>query len=115
VQAAAAEVALLYEPSAVWLNAAAAPYGPVTLQEADCSVLLDHPRLRVLGAPLQQVFVMKMFANRPIDLPDLAALWPVCGFVSVEAAVSAFYAGYPLENTDPHLAVWLAGVTGQRT
>lgn len=115
MQTAAADVALVHDLNASWLNAAAAPYAPVTLREADCSVLLDHPRLRVLGAPLQQVFVMKMFANRPVDLPDLAAMWPVCGFASVDEAASAFYAGYPMENTDPHLAHWLAGVTGQRT
>ena len=77
VQAAAADVALVHDLTASWLNAAAASYAPVTLREADCSVLLDHPRLQVLGAPLQQVFLMKMFANRPVDLPDLAAMWPV--------------------------------------
>lgn len=42
-------------------------------------------------------------------------MWPVCGFASVDEAVAAFYAGYPMENNDPYLAQWLAGVTGQRT
>ena len=115
VQDAAADVARSHDLNGSWLTAAAAPYAPVTLREADCSVLLEHPHLRVLGAPLQQVFLMKMFANRPVDLPDLAAMWPVCGFASVDEAVSAFYAGYPLENHDPYLPQWLAGVTGQRT
>ena len=47
-----------------------------------------------------------------IDLPDLAALWPVCGFASGEEATSAFYLGYPMEERDPYLAQWLARVIG---
>ncbi len=63
-----------------WLNDSAAGYAPQTFDEAACTVELDHPRLRVLGAPLQQVFVMKLIAARAVDLTDLTAIWSECGF-----------------------------------
>ena len=115
VQSAAAEVARTYDLKPTWLNDAAAPYAPVSLREDECRLLLDHPNLLVLGAPLQQVFVMKMFANRPIDLADLAAMWPVVGLGTVDEAVAAFYAAYPHEEPDRHLAAWLAGVVAPRS
>lgn len=114
VRSAATDVARAHDLKPTWLNDAAAPYAPVSLREDDCSVLLHHPNLLVLGAPLQQVFLMKMFASRPIDLADLAAMWPTVGFSTVDEAVEAFYAGYPHEEPDPHLASWLTGVIGQQ-
>ncbi len=68
----------------------------------------------MLGAPLQQVFLMKMFASRPIDLADPAAMWPTVGFATIDEAVEAFYAGYPNEERDPHLASWLTAAVGQQ-
>jgi hypothetical protein len=93
--ASARDVAALYDLEPTWLNDRAAPFAPVTLREQDCTLLLDHPRLLVLGAPLRQVFLMKMYARRPIDLLDLQEMWPLCQFTSVPEAVGEFYAGYP--------------------
>lgn len=78
-----------------WLNDSAAGFTPRTFDEATCTVELDHPRLRVLGAPLQQVFVMKLFAARAVDITDLTAIWSECGFESPEQAADLYFAAYP--------------------
>lgn len=67
-------------------------------------VLLDHPALLVLGAPLEQVFLMKPFASRAADTDDLEALWPRCAFESPEEAADAFHQAYPHLEPDEHLA-----------
>lgn len=90
-----------------WLNDNAAAFVPATFVEEDCDVLLDHPALLVLGAPLEQVFVMKLFAGRAADIADLETLWPQCGFESPDAATDAFHAAYPHLEHDPHLADWI--------
>jgi hypothetical protein len=72
-------------------------------------VLLDLARLLVLGAPLRQVFVMKLFAarGRARDYDDLVALWPACGFESAEQAVELYRSAYPHETEDPHLVEYV--------
>ena len=87
-----------------WLNHSAAPFRPATFDIDDCDVLLDEPGLRVLCAPLDQVFLMKLYASRAADTDDLQAIWPNCSFESPEAAVDAFYNAYPHEERDPFLA-----------
>jgi Nucleotidyltransferase of unknown function (DUF6036) len=86
-----------------WLNDSAAGFAPQTFDEAACTVELDHSRLRVLGAPLQQVFVMKLFASRAVDIPDLTAIWSECGFESPEQAADLFHAAYPHLEWDEYL------------
>lgn len=54
---AADEVGAANGLAAGWLYARAAAFLPLTLHPEDCAVLLDHPGLRVLGAPLNQVFL----------------------------------------------------------
>lgn len=76
MRTAAARVARRHDLAPKWLNDHAAAFTPATLREEDCDVLLDHRRLLVLGAPLQQVFVMKLYAGRSLDFDDLVALWP---------------------------------------
>lgn len=93
-----------------WLNDAASAFLPTTFDIDSCSVLLDHPALLVLGAPIDQVFLMKLFASRAADTDDLEVLWPLSTFVSTEAAVDAFYEAYPHEKHDPHLAEHLRGL-----
>lgn len=95
-----------------WLNDNAAAFVPATFTETDCDILLDHPSLLVLGAPLEQVFVMKLFAGRAADIADLETLWPRCGFASPEAAAEAFHAAYPHLEHDPHLADWIRDLGG---
>ncbi len=86
-----------------WLNDNASMFTPTTLRESDCRVELEHGRLRVLGAPLDQVFLMKVSASRASDLDDLIKLWPRCGFASAAAVVDAYYEAYPYEDVDPYL------------
>ncbi len=102
--AAVARVAGRHDLAPKWLNDAAAAFVPATFDRADCTVLLDGPTLRVLGAPWDTVFLMKLYASRAVDTDDLEAIWPLCSFESPEAAVDAFYAAYPLEDADEFLA-----------
>jgi len=66
---------------------------PQSFDQTACDLLLDRASLRVLGAPPDQVFIMKLFASRATETDDLAALWPKCSFATVDDAVGAFYAG----------------------
>jgi hypothetical protein len=70
---AADEVGATHGLAVGWLNARAAAFIPLTLHVEDCTVLLDHPRLRVLGAPLDQVFLMKLYAARDRDRTGVPA------------------------------------------
>lgn len=96
-----------------WLNSSATPWRPQTLHEQDCEVVLQHPRLLVLGAPLREVFLMKLVSMRTRDAGDLPALWPRAGFSSPEEAVSVLYEqAYPGEEPDEHLIGFLRTTLG---
>lgn len=86
-----------------WLNAHARPWTPAGLREQDCHVLLEHPKLLVLGPPADQVFLMKLSASRAPDLNDMVALWPLCNFADAVEIVNQFYAAYPNEEPDPFM------------
>jgi hypothetical protein len=101
------EVARRHGLSPAWLNDSAAQFLPQTFNKDDCSLILDHPRLRVLGAPLQQVFLMKVLAARSRDITDLEISWTDCGFESPEQAAASFHEAYPHEEYDSHLADWI--------
>lgn len=91
-----------------WLNAAAAAWRPQTLREQDCEVFLNHPRLLVLGAPLREVFLMKLISLRVRDADDLPTLWPHTGFATPQEAVAVLYdQAYPAELPDEYLAAFL--------
>lgn len=105
-------VAVRHSLSPRWLNASASPRRPQTLVVEECPVALSVGRLEVREVPTDQLFVMKLSAARAIDIEDLRALWPVCGFCSVEQAVETFYQAYPLEERDPHLADFVRQVCG---
>jgi hypothetical protein len=100
---AAGVVAARHGLRAHWLNDSARAFLPATLDEAACDVLVDHPRLRVLGAPVEQVFVMKLFAGRVRDNDDLIAMWDSCRFASPAAAVELYERAYPAAVEDPYL------------
>lgn len=100
---AATSVAEVHGIQPNWLNDWAAGFAPATLLEADCDVLLDHPRLRVLGSPLSQVFVMKLYRMSAQDVDDMARIWPLAGFGSAEEAESMFWHAYPHAPPDPYL------------
>jgi hypothetical protein len=110
--AAADHVGAAHGLAAGWLNAYAAGFAPATLDLDACIVLLERPRLRVLGAPLGQVFLMKLYAARDRDLDDLRALWPHAGFTSANDAVEQFRQAYPHAPDDPFLINFVIGVAG---
>lgn len=105
---AAQRVAHARELRADWLNAGPLPWRPQTLHDAECEVVFESPRLRVLGAPLRQVFLMKLISNRARDIADIPLLWPHSGFSTADEAVEHLYSSaYPAEDRDEFLAQWL--------
>jgi hypothetical protein len=114
-QAAVAEVATRHDLPTRWVNDSAAMYLPRTFSEEDCSVVIDHPRLKVLGPPLQQIFVMKLFAARAVDTADLAIIWNECGFDSPEQAADLFHCAYPHLEHDEYLADYIRELASQTT
>jgi hypothetical protein len=110
LEAAVAKVAERHDLAPKWLNDRSRPFLPVTFNVEDCEILLDDPRLLVLGAPLDQIFLMKVHAGRAADATDLEALWPRCSFGTPAAAAAAYWAAYPDDHPDPHLADWIASV-----
>jgi len=96
-----------------WLNASAAPFAPVGLNEADCSVVLKHPRLRVLGAPMKYVFVMKLYAARAPDYDDMVRIWSSAGFGSAEEATALFFDAYPHAPEDEFLTNWVQQIADE--
>jgi len=97
------QVAAAHDLPAGWLNDKASMFLPATFERDDCDVLMVHPRLLVLGAPLRVVFVMKMYRADPNDQADMVAIWPQTGFHSAQEVVDAFFAAYPHAPDDPHL------------
>jgi hypothetical protein len=95
-----------------WLNDDASRFVPRTLDVAECEVLGDHPRLRVLGAPLQQVFLMKMFSARAPDRDDLVAIWPHLG-LTPEQVVEGFWEAYPAAPPDEYLLAWISDIAAE--
>ncbi|MDP9165115.1 MAG: DUF6036 family nucleotidyltransferase [Actinomycetota bacterium] len=86
-----------------WLNDHAVMFKPATLQDSDCRVELQRGRLLVLGAPLEQVFLMKLYASRAPDFDDMVTLWPHCNFASPQAVIDQYYLAYPHAEEDPYL------------
>lgn len=103
LRAAVEIVAAEHDLAMDWLNAQAAQFKPQTFQLEECDILLEHPRLLVLGAPLRQVFIMKMYRADPPDQDDMVTMWPHIGFATAHEAVSLFYEAYPHLEEDPHL------------
>ncbi len=104
VKDAVARVAARHDLAPAWLNDSAARFAPATFRLEDCEVLSNTPTLRVLGAPMDQIFVMKLMASRAVDTDDLEAIWRDCTFGSPEEAAEAFFNAYPFEERDPFLA-----------
>jgi hypothetical protein len=77
--------------------------------------VLDHPRLLVLSAPLDQIFLMKLLAGRATDTDDLTGMWPLTSFRTPEDAADAFHAAYPHEEHDPNLATWIGSIVTPTT
>lgn len=115
VRNAARVVAGRHDLSPNWLNDSATAFRPDTLTDADCEVLLDHPRLRILGVPLRDVFLMKVDAARTRDYDDLVALWPLAGFDSARQAEEEYRRAFPGAADDPYLVDWIEGIARRAT
>lgn len=110
LKSAVARVARLRDLAPAWLNDSAAAFRPATFDEAECEELLTRGRLTVLGAPLRQVFVMKLNAARARDHDDLVLLWQACDFETAEQAVEMYRNAYPHEADDPYLVDFVRGL-----
>jgi hypothetical protein len=110
LRVAVARVAARHGLAPAWLNDRARPYLPATFQEDDCQVLIDRPNLTIMGAPLDQVLLMKVFASRAADADDIQILWEHCSFETPEEAADAFHRAYPHEEVDEHLADHIRGL-----
>jgi hypothetical protein len=95
-----------------WLNDHSVPWHPETLRLEDCDLLIDHPRLQVLGAPLPAVFLMKLNRSQPQDVLDMITLWPLVAgaFPTARAVTDAYSAAFPFEEADEHLGVQVVDV-----
>lgn len=100
-------VAVRHGLAANWLDDHAAPWAPATLDERECEVLFVHGKLRVLGLPLRDIFLMKLNRGDPPDLVDMRSIWPLVRseFASAAEVMTAYYAAFPNEDPadDPHL------------
>ncbi|CAN5598789.1 hypothetical protein BH10ACT2_BH10ACT2_00750 [soil metagenome] len=88
-----------------WLNDRSVAFAPVGFDVASCEVLFEHPRLRALGAPFRDVFLMKLRRGDPQDLIDMRVLWPYVQdrFATAADVVDAFFEAFPSEPDDEFL------------
>jgi hypothetical protein len=110
VRDAVERVARRHDLAIDWLNDDAAGFLPFTFEEDHCGLLLDSPRLIVLAAPLDQVFLMKLYRLSAQDYEDLVSLWNLCEFVSPEDVVASFREAFPHAPEDPGLIHLVADV-----
>jgi len=105
-------VAQRHQLAVDWLNDHAAPWHPHTLRLEHCDVLINHPRLLVLGAPLSAVFLMKLNRSQPQDVVDMITLWPhvAATFPTAHAVTDAFYAAFPREKPDDYLGTQVVDI-----
>lgn len=84
------------ELDANWLNDAVRSF--LLGQDPAATVVFDHPGLRVRVASPRYLFAMKVAASRVTrDTDDIAALYELSGFTSVDDALAH------VANTYPHL------------
>jgi hypothetical protein len=115
LQSAAAEVAKRHDLAPDWLNARAAPFRPVTLDESDCEVILEHGRLLVLAAPVDQVFLMKVNSARATDQADLVLAWPHTRFETADEVVTAYWEAFPDAPDDEYLFLYVEDIIREAT
>lgn len=94
--------------SVEWLNARAAPFAPTSLTVEH--VVFDQPALRVVVPSADDIFLMKLNANRTRDRDDLRRLWPRCSFNDATEVVARFYQAYPHEECDDELVAYVTSV-----
>jgi hypothetical protein len=113
LQSAVASVAADHDLASDWLNAKAAMFTPATLDPDSCEVLLEHGRLLVLGAPLPEMFLMKMYRGFPNDVADMIQMWPEIEYTNAQEVVDAFFAAYPHAPVDEHLDQYVVDIAAR--
>lgn len=100
-----------------WLNDSASAFTPAGFNPSECEVLFEHRRFVVLGAPLRDVFIMKLYRADPADVDDMVAIWPhiAHGFTNATEVAAAFYDAYPHAPDDEHLPEWISKAICSRT
>ena len=98
-----------------WMNDHAAAFAPQTFEESACELLLETSRLLVLGVPLRDAFLMKLYAGRARDHDDIVALWPHTGFATAREAVDAMYQAYPAATKDEYLESFVEDIAVEAT
>lgn len=96
-----------------WLNAKALSYGPATLDDASCEVILEHGRLLVLAALVDHVFLMKLNSNRSTDQADLVLATPHTSFETAEDVVDAYREAFPAAHEDEYLADYVESIISE--
>lgn len=96
-----------------WLNAKAVSFRPATLDDASCEVILEHGRLLVLAAPVDQVFLVKLNSNRSTDQADLVLAWPHTSFETAEDVVDAYWEAFPAAPEDEYLADYVESIISE--
>lgn len=84
-----------------------------TFDEAASEVLFEHPRLRVVGVPMRDLFVMKLYRAHPNDVADMATIWSRTGFKTGREVVDAYFAAFPHAPKDPHLDSFVVEIAAQ--
>jgi hypothetical protein len=113
VRAMVAAVALDHDLEPDWLNANAAMFTPATFDPDGCATLLDRPRLLVLGAPMRDLFLMKLHRSDPNDVADMIVIWPTAGFTTARQVVDAYYRAYPLAPSDEFLGEYVMDIAAR--
>lgn len=95
------------------MNDDAAPFVPAGLTAEHCASVFDGSALTVLAPSADWIFVMKLYAARAVDRPDMVRLWPHTGFESTETAVARYWAAYPHAPADEHLDGYVADIAAR--
>lgn len=96
-----------------WLNDHAAGFAPEGMTTGHCRPAFEGRALAVLVPSADWVFLMKMYAGRLVDRPDLVRLWPETGFASPADAVARYWAAYPYAPEDDFLEGFVANIVDQ--
>lgn len=95
-----------------WMNDEAAAFMPAGLAASHCTEVLTGSALTVLVPSADWIFLMKLYAARATDRPDLIRLWPHAGFESVARAVERYWGAYPHAPDDEHLDIYINDIAG---
>ncbi len=107
------EVAATFGWQTNWLNDNAAMFKPNGIDYDRSAVLYENEVLRVIGPHVDDVFIMKLYAARQVDIPDLVVLWPQVTFQTGSDVVDRYNDAYPAAFHDEYLIEFVQLIIGQ--